>query len=67
MFLLQSLSLEAVANMYDSDPDYDVPRPHTSLLHTLPLNGRSFPGLGPDDDGIVVGATHFFSRPESPR
>lgn len=61
----QSLSLEAVTTVCDSDPDYDVPRPHASLLHILPQNGRSLSRA--DDDGIVVEATHFFSRPETPR
>lgn len=63
----QSLSLDAFANMYDSEPDYDVPRPHASLLHILPQNGRTFQNYRPGDDDIVVEATHFFSRPESPR
>ncbi|KAK3924913.1 Oxysterol-binding protein-like protein C2F12.05c [Frankliniella fusca] len=61
----QSLSLEAVSRLCDSDPDYDVPRPHASLLHILSQHGRSL--SRPDDDGIVVEATHFFSRPETPR
>lgn len=63
--MLQSLSLEAVSNMYDSEPDYDVPRPHISLLHMLPH--RPFLNSGLDDDEINVEATHFLSRPESPR
>lgn len=60
----QSLSLDAVANMYDSEPDYDIPRPHASLLQILPQNGRPFPAVASDDE---MKATHFFSRPESPR
>lgn len=61
--ILQSLSLDAVANMHDSEPDYDIPRPHASLLQILPQSSRIFPGA-PDDE---MKATHFFSRPESPR
>ncbi|XP_034251680.1 uncharacterized protein LOC117651619 [Thrips palmi] len=59
----QSLSLEVVGNMYDSEPDYDIPRPHASLLQILPQSGRPFPEA--TDEGMK--ATHFFSRPESPR
>lgn len=63
---MQSMSLDAVSR-YDSEPDYDIPRPHASLFHILPQNGRQFPSSNQDDDGIVVEATHFFSQPESPR
>lgn len=53
--------------MYDSEPDYDVPRPHVSLLHMLPQIDRPFLSSDLDNDDIVVEATHFLSQPESPR
>nr|CAD7571012.1 unnamed protein product [Timema californicum] len=55
------LALQApIRRRRHSDPDYDVPRPHRSLLHLLPRSGGTSVKLA--QEGDVIQATRFFGE-----
>nr|CAD7447758.1 unnamed protein product [Timema bartmani] len=55
------LALQApIRRRRHSDPDYDVPRPHRSLLHLLPRPGGTSVKLAQEGDAIQ--ATRFFGE-----
>ncbi|PSN32748.1 hypothetical protein C0J52_19691 [Blattella germanica] len=50
-----------------SDPDYDVPRPHGSLIQMLANNrtsSRSSQSQSGQESDVVIEATHFFGEPD---